>query len=95
MPNDILKRLMESVFLIASTTFPLIALSSDSHCYSIKNRDQKNYCIALAKQQGSYCYSIQESDSKNLCLAQVKNQPNYCYNIKSSDSKNQCLSSVR
>ena len=67
------------------------AQASDSHCYSIKNSDQKNYCLALAKHQDSYCYSIQESDSKNLCLAQVKNQKSYCYSIKSTDAKNQCL----
>jgi hypothetical protein len=69
--------------------------ASDSHCYSIKNSDQKNYCLALAKHQDSYCYSIQESDSKNLCLAQVKNQKSYCYSIKTRDSKNQCLAVVK
>jgi hypothetical protein len=69
--------------------------ANDSHCYSIKNSDQRNYCLALAKHQDSYCYSIQESDSKNLCLAQVKNQKSYCYSIKASDSKNQCLAMVK
>jgi len=54
----------------------------DSHCYSIKNSDQKNYCLAIAKNQESYCYSIRESDSKNLCLAQIKKQKSYCYSIK-------------
>ena len=28
-----------------------IAQASDSHCYSIKNSDQKNYCLALAKKK--------------------------------------------
>ena len=72
-----------------------IAQANDSHCYSIKNSDQKNYCLALAKHQDSYCYSIQESDTKNLCLAQIKNQKSYCYSIKASDSKNQCLAVVK
>ena len=71
------------------------AQANDLHCYSIKNSDQKNYCLALAKHQDSYCYSIQESESKNLCLAQVKNQKSYCYSIKASDSKNQCLGLVK
>ena len=71
------------------------AQANDSHCYSIKNSDQKNYCLALAKHQDSYCYSIQESDSKNLCLAQIKNQKSYCHSIKASDSKNQCLAMVK
>jgi len=89
-------------FLYALVTVGIILLltmpnvqANDSHCYSIKNSDQKNYCLALAKHQDSYCYSIQESDSKNLCLAQVKNQKSYCYSIKASDSKNQCLAVVK
>ena len=32
--------------------------ANDSHCYSIKNSDQKNYCLAIAKHKESYCYSI-------------------------------------
>lgn len=69
--------------------------ANDSHCYSIKNFDQKNSCLALAKHQDSYCYSIRESDSKNLCLAQIKNQKSYCYSIKSNETKNQCLALVK
>lgn len=83
-----------AVGIILLLTTP-IAQANDSHCYSIKNSDQKNYCLALAKHQDSYCYSIHESDSKNLCLAQVKNQKSYCYSIKASDSKNQCLAVVK
>jgi len=80
---------------IALLLTPPNAQANDSHCYSIKNSDQKNYCLALAKHQDSYCYSIQESDSKNLCLAQIKNQKSYCYSIKASDSKNQCFAVVK
>ena len=65
--------------------------ANDSHCYSIRNFDQKNFCLALVKKQDTYCYSIHEPDSKNLCLAQIKNQKSYCYSIKTSDIKNHCL----
>jgi hypothetical protein len=83
-----------AVGLVLLFTTPKVH-ANDSHCYSIKNSDQKNYCLALAKHQHSYCYSIHESDAKNLCLAQIKNQKSYCYSIKSSDSKNQCLALVK
>ena len=86
-----MKFLLMLVLLL--NTFPVHA--NESHCYSIKNSDAKNSCLALAKNQDSYCYSIREADSKNLCLAQVKNQKSYCYSIKSSDSKNQCLAFVK
>jgi hypothetical protein len=67
------------------------ALASESYCYSIKNSDSKNYCLANAKNQKSYCYSIQESDTKNFCLAKVGHQKSYCYSIRANDPKNQCL----
>ena len=86
---------MKRLVIIFFTVLPIALFANDSQCYSIKNSDQKNYCLALAKNKDSYCYSIQESDSKNLCLAQVKNQKSYCYSIKASDSKNQCLAVVK
>ena len=52
--------------------------ANDSHCYAIKNTDQKNFCLAVVKKQDSYCYNIRESDSKHMCLAQIKNQKSYC-----------------
>ena len=76
----------------------LIATShavNDSHCYSIKSSDQKNFCLALVKKQDAYCYSIREADSKNICLAQTNNQKNYCYSIQSSDIKNHCLAILK
>jgi hypothetical protein len=69
--------------------------ANDSHCYSIKNADQKNFCIALVKKYGSYCYNISESDSKHMCLAQIKNQKSYCYSIQSHDVKNHCLALLK
>jgi len=86
---------MKRLLVIFFTVLPIASFANESHCYSIKNSDQKNYCLALAKHQVSYCYSLQESDSKNLCLAQIKNQKSYCYSIKASDSKNQCLAMVK
>ena len=82
------------------TTFLLIFISTavqanESNCYAIKNTDQKNYCLAIAKAQNSYCYSIHESDLKNTCLGQVGKSKSYCYAIQSSDSKNKCLALVQ
>ncbi len=72
-----------------------VAMAGESNCYSIKDADQKNHCLALAKRQDSYCYSIRADDAKNLCLAQTKGQKSYCYSIRSSDTKNQCLALTR
>lgn len=74
---------------------PRTALASESHCYSIRDADRKNVCLAMAKQQASYCYSVRDADDKNLCLAQVKSQRSYCYSIRTADQKNQCLAMVR
>jgi len=32
------------------------ANANEANCYSSKNSDQKNFCLATAKHQGSYCY---------------------------------------
>lgn len=66
-----------------------------SRCYAIQNSDQKNYCLAYAKNQKSYCYSIRENDSKQFCLAELSQQKSYCYSIRLSDEKNKCLAKVR
>ncbi len=67
------------------------AHANESHCYSIKDSDKKNYCLALAKHQASHCYSVRNSDKKNLCLSQIKGQQSYCYSIRSSDDRHLCL----
>ena len=44
----------------------------DNYCYSIREPDSKNLCLAQIKNQKSYCYSIQSNDIKNHCLAILK-----------------------
>ena len=66
-----------------------------SRCYSIRDNDRKNLCLALARRDASACYSIRDSDDKNLCLAQVRGERSTCYSIRDSDQKNQCLAMVR
>lgn len=45
---------------------------NQSYCYSIKDSDNKNYCLARLTGQQSYCYSIKASDRKSECLAFVR-----------------------
>lgn len=80
---------------VLAGAWPLAAWPNESRCYSIRDADQKNHCLAMAKGQSSYCYSIRDSDLKNVCLAQTKSQKSYCYSIRASDLKNQCLALVR
>ena len=94
--------IIATILFVAATTIPAWCFSvppasqvSASHCYSIKDKDEKNYCLARAKRQASYCYSIRNSDKKNFCLAEIKGQKSYCYSIKNRDQKNACLARVR
>ena len=68
------------------------AFADASRCYSIKDRDQRYYCLATARGDKSRCYAIKNRDQKNLCLAQVGSQKNRCYSIKDRDQKALCLS---
>ncbi|SDT86655.1 hypothetical protein SAMN05216296_0030 [Pseudomonas pohangensis] len=60
-------------------------------CYSIKNQDQKNQCLAVTQNQKALCYSIKDSDMKNACLAQVGGEQSRCYSIKDREQKERCL----
>jgi hypothetical protein len=70
-------------------------IASEANCYSIKDADLKNYCLASSKNSDSYCFSIHVQDTKNQCLAHVRKQKSYCYSIKDHDTKNLCLSKIK
>ena len=76
---------------------PLVALlvttnlAQASECYSIRDADMKNQCLAVTQNRLTNCYSIKNPDLKNSCLAQVKNHKSSCYSIKDKDQKNRCL----
>jgi len=44
----------------------------NSYCFSVKDADTKNMCLANVMKEKSYCYSIKLHDMKQQCLAQVK-----------------------
>lgn len=71
------------------------ALANESACYSIRDADRKNMCLAQAKRQESYCYAIRNADDKHMCLAVVKNRRSDCHSIRSNDQKNMCLAQVK
>ena len=81
------------VMLLLLLTPPAVAASST--CYSIKDADRKNLCLATSTNQQSYCYSIRDNDSKNMCLARLTLQKSHCYSIKAHDTKSECLALFR
>jgi hypothetical protein len=72
----------------------MIASVAYADCYSIKNADNKNVCLAKTKNKSGYCYSVRDADIKNNCLAEVKQKRSYCYNIRNNELKNECLALV-
>jgi hypothetical protein len=69
--------------------------AGESHCYSIRNADEKNLCLAQVRQKESPCYSIRDADTKAWCLASVSRKRSHCYSIRRQDQKNACLARVR
>ena len=65
--------------------------AAGSDCYSIKDADRKNLCLATSTSQLSHCHAIRDSDAKNMCLARLTLQKSYCFNIKAKDGKAECL----
>lgn len=84
-----MKRIKLLVLLAA--LLPAAGWADSSRCYSIKDADKKNDCLASTNSNTSYCYSIKDSDMKSSCLARVGNQQSRCYSIKDQDDKQRCL----
>ena len=74
-------------FLVVAILAPNISWADTSNCYSIKDSDLKNSCLAVTKNEKSRCYAIKGRDLKNICLAQVGKEKSRCYSIKDRDQK--------
>lgn len=77
---------------LALLVAPIVAAAN---CYSIRDQDLRNQCLATTKGSSSYCYSIRDPDMKNLCMARVRGSRSYCYSIRDDDTKNLCLAEVK
>lgn len=66
------------------------AMAGDSACYSIKDADQRAYCLGLARQNHDYCYRIKDADRRNECLAKTKGGRDRCYAIKDQHDRKAC-----
>ena len=86
---------MKFAILILNLILACNAGANTSACFSIKDPDRKNVCLAMSKRQNSHCYSVKEPDAKNMCLANVMQQQSHCYSIKVHDMKQQCLAQVK
>lgn len=88
-----MKKIILSLVVLSASS---LSFADSSYCYSINDQNQKNYCLAQAKNDSSYCYSISNQDKKNMCLALAKNDSSYCYSIyKDQNMKNSCLGQVK
>lgn len=71
------------------------AMASASVCYSIKDANERAYCLGEARQNHDYCYRIKDADRRNECLAKTKGSRDRCYTIKDPDSRHICLTLIR
>lgn len=71
------------------------AMADASACFSIKDADQRAYCLGLARQNHDYCYRIKDDDRRNECLAKTKGSRDRCYTIKDQDRRKACLALTR
>ncbi|MDO9315155.1 MAG: hypothetical protein Q7T97_11470 [Burkholderiaceae bacterium] len=71
------------------------AMADASVCHSIKDADERAYCLAQARQNHDYCYRIKDGDSRNECLAKTKGSRDRCHAIKGHDRRKACLALIR
>ncbi len=68
--------------------------SSSDYCFTSElSESDKNFCLAISKNESSYCFSSGLSEGKkNLCLGASKQDSSYCYAPGLSEAnKNLCL----
>ena len=81
-----------AVFLALALMLPPSGRAADSgRCYSSRDADLKNQCLAITRQDKSRCYAIRDSDMKNACLAELGNDRSRCYSIRDRDRRQGCL----
>ena len=80
-----------TLLVLLTALLPSAGWADSSKCYSIKDSDMKNDCLASTKNDKSKCYSIRDADTKNSCLARVGKEKSKCYSIKDKDDKQSCL----
>ena len=82
-------------WLMTTTAFSYADGATDpSRCYSIKDADLRQSCLAETRNNKGTCYSIKDADRRQLCLAQTTGQKSICYNIKDKDKKAACLAGM-
>jgi hypothetical protein len=62
------------IAIVLSSLFSLgLVWANTPACFSIRDPDRKNVCLAMSSRQNSYCFSVKDADTKNMCLANVMN----------------------
>ena len=87
----LLETAMRTATCIVLVLIATPAAAAGSDCYSIKDADRKNLCLATSTSRLSHCHAIRDSDAKNMWLARLTLQKSYCFNIKAKDDKAECL----
>lgn len=47
---------------------------SVDQCYSLRDADQRAYCLALAHRNPGGCYNVVDADARAACLREVHNE---------------------
>jgi hypothetical protein len=76
--------------LAAFLNQPAQAATDPSRCYSIRDADLRNACLAETRGEKGQCYAIRDHDQRQLCLARITGQKSTCYNIRDKDQRAAC-----
>ena len=74
-----------ALLMIGAAAWMPVAIGSE--CFSIKDDDQRNACLASAKNDQSYCLKIPANDLREACLAQLKGETYGCFKIQDPDAQ--------
>lgn len=60
------------LLIIIGLLYALDAKSAASDCYSIRDYDKRQECLAIDRGSESSCYSIREYDQRQICIVKAR-----------------------
>jgi len=83
-----------SILLTSQLVIQAHAADDSSRCYSIRDSDLRQACLAETRNNKGTCYAISDPDRRQLCIAQTTGQKSSCYNVRDKDKKAACLAGM-
>jgi hypothetical protein len=93
--SDVVIHMRVCAMLLVIMATAAVPTALGSECFSIQDADQRNACLASAKNDKSYCFKIKSEDLREGCLAPLQGETYGCFKIQDPDARAACLGETK